>query len=76
MNSDREEVEEFESIKIQELKVTIQALNTTITRLRASRDLYRNKNKDLIATNRNLEERIKVLIIKEEIANLDSNAKK
>ena len=75
MDSNRKEVEGFESIKIRELKVIIQALNTTVTRLRVLRDLYRNKNKDLIATNYDLEERIRALTIKEEIVNLNSNAK-
>ena len=75
MDSDRKE-EEYKSTKIQELKAVIRDQNNTITRLRASRDLHRTKNKDLIATNHDLKERIRALTIKEEIANLNSNTKK
>lgn len=72
MDSDREEG--LESTKIQELEAVIRDQNNIITRLRASRDLHRNKNKEFIVMNHDLEARIRTLTVKEETADLDFDA--
>lgn len=73
MDSDQEETRPESSLTIQHyqaqihgLNTTIQNLNTTVTRLRESRDLHRFNAKTLTATNTELQAKIQALTIKEE----------
>ncbi|CAD6589853.1 MAG: hypothetical protein ASARMPRED_004288 [Alectoria sarmentosa] len=66
MDSDREEETPLkESARIQALENTIHDLNTTVTRLRASRDLHRLNTKTVITKNEELEAKIMALTVKD-----------
>ena len=64
LDSDQEE--EKHTPTIQELQAIIRSLNTTVTRLRASREIYRSNIKTLTVKNKELEARLAAVNLKEE----------